>query len=219
MENSSGGFRLPVAREGLPFILIGAAAALLLWVLGLNLTAFIAGVLTAFVVFFFRDPERIPPSGRELVLSPADGRILEVRNIEGHDNPLGEPAVKVSIFMSVFNVHVNRIPVDGVVEEIRYHPGKFFSANLDKASFDNERNLVILKTVDSRRIVVTQVAGLVARRIVCYLSEGEGVAAGQRFGLIRFGSRLELLLPADASISVRKGDAAKAGVTGIGRFQ
>lgn len=218
MENSSERSRLPVAKEGLPFIMIGAGITVLLWVLGLVWLPAASGMVTLFVVFFFRDPERIIPPDPKLVLSPADGRVLEVVTVPGDDSPLGEPAIKVSIFMSVFNVHVNRIPVDCVVEEIRYHAGKFLSADLDKASSENERNLLILRTHDSRRIGVTQIAGLVARRIVCNVTQGEKAAAGQRFGLIRFGSRLELLLPADTAVSVRRGDRTQAGVTVIGRF-
>lgn len=218
MENSPGRFKLPFAKEGLPFILIGAGITILLLIPGFVWLPVAAGIVTLFVVFFFRDPERNPPSGSELVLSPADGRVLEVVTVEGDRNPLGEPAVKVSIFMSIFNVHVNRIPMDGVIEEIRYHPGKFLSADLDKASSENERNIVILRTSESRRIVVTQIAGLIARRIVCRVADGEQMTAGQRFGLIRFGSRLELLMPADTTISVRRGDRTQAGVTIIGRL-
>jgi phosphatidylserine decarboxylase len=191
---------------------------LIFWVLGLPAIAYPIGVLTVFVVFFFRDPERSSPPGDRNVLSPADGKILEVKQIDDSDNPLGGPAVKVSIFMSIFNVHVNRVPLNGVVEKIEYHPGKFFSANLDKASLENERNIVTLSADDSKRIVVTQIAGLIARRIVCNISEGDSVTAGNRFGLIRFGSRLELLLPPESSVSVEKGDRARAGVTVIARL-
>jgi phosphatidylserine decarboxylase len=217
-KNFSNKLRLPLAKEGFPFIGIGAGVTLTLWIIGLTLTAFVAGALTLFVIFFFRDPDRVPPSGHGIVLSPADGKVLEVKRVESPDNPLGEPAIKVSIFMSVFNVHVNRNPVDGLVEEIEYHPGKFLSANLDKASSENERNLIKLLTEDSHRIVVTQIAGLIARRIVCHIEKGDRVTAGRRFGLIRFGSRLELLLPIGSSISVRKGAMTQAGTTIIGRL-
>jgi phosphatidylserine decarboxylase len=218
MKNSSTKLRLPLAKDGIPFILIGAGVTLILWVSGLAAISYPVGLLTLFVVFFFRDPERTPPSGSGLVLSPADGKIIEVKRIDGGDNPLGEPAVKVSIFMSIFNVHVNRISVNGVVDKIEYHPGKFFSANLDKASSENERNIVTLRTEDSRKIVVTQIAGLIARRIVCRIAEGDSVKAGERFGLIRFGSRLELLVPADCSVPVKEGGRARAGVTVIARL-
>ncbi|MFO8088279.1 MAG: phosphatidylserine decarboxylase family protein, partial [Desulfatiglandaceae bacterium] len=191
---------------------------LIFWFLALKAIAYPIGVLTVFVLFFFRDPERSSPPGDRNILSPADGKILEVKRIDDSDNPLGGPAVKVSIFMSIFNVHVNRVPLNGVVEKIEYHPGKFFSANLDKASLENERNIVTLSAGDSKRIVVTQIAGLIARRIVCNISEGDSVTAGNRFGLIRFGSRLELLLPPESSVSVEKGDRTRAGVTVIARL-
>lgn len=218
MKNFFSKLRLPLAKDGFPFILIGIGITLMLWVLGLTAIAYLIGALTLFVVFFFRDPERTPPPGDRNVLSPADGKILEVKRIDGIDNALGKPAVKVSIFMSLLNVHVNRNPVSGVVEKIKYHPGKFFSANLDKASLENERNIVTLGTDNSKRIVVTQIAGLIARRIVCNISEGDSVTAGKRFGLIRFGSRLELLLPSESSVSVEKGARTRAGVTVIARL-
>jgi phosphatidylserine decarboxylase len=218
MKNSFTNLRLPLAKDGIPFIVIGLGMTIVLWGFGLTSIAYPMGVLTLFVLFFFRDPERKPPPGDRIVLSPADGRILEVRRIDGNDNPRGEPAIKVSIFMSVLNVHVNRIPVDGVVEKIQYHPGKFFSANLDKASLENERNIVTLRTDDSKTVVVTQIAGLIARRIVCNLSEGDSVKAGSRFGLIRFGSRLELLLPLESTVMVEKGERTRAGVTVIARL-
>jgi phosphatidylserine decarboxylase len=215
MKNSSGRFRLPLAKDGFPFILIGVGLTLVMWSLKLAAVAYPLGVLTVFVLFFFRDPERTPPPGEQNVLSPADGKVLEVKRIEDRDNPLGAPALKVSIFMSIFNVHVNRVPLDGVVEEIKYHPGRFFSANLDKASLENERNVVTLCNDNSKKIVVTQIAGLIARRIVCRIAEGDRVTAGSRFGLIRFGSRLELLIPEDCSVNVKKGDQTRAGLTVI----
>lgn len=218
MEKFFARLRLPLAKDGIPFILIGIGITLIFWVLALKAIAYPIGVLTVFVLFFFRDPERSSPPGDRNILSPADGKILEVKRIDDSDNPLGGPAVKVSIFMSIFNVHVNRVPLNGVVEKIEYHPGKFFSANLDKASLENERNIVTLSAGDSKRIVVTQIAGLIARRIVCNISEGDSVTAGNRFGLIRFGSRLELLLPPESSVSVEKGDRTRAGVTVIARL-
>jgi len=218
MKNSSAGFRLPVAKEGLPFIAIGFGVTFLLWVFGLNPPAYAAGAATLFVVFFFRDPERIPPEGPGIILSPADGKVLEVKRIEGRDNPIGQPAVKVSIFMTVFNVHVNRSPVTGVVERVEYHPGKFFSANLDKASSENERNILALRTDDALKVAVIQIAGLIARRIVCRVAEGDRVKAGRRFGMIRFGSRLEVLLPEGSSVLVERGEVTRAGMTVIGRL-
>jgi phosphatidylserine decarboxylase len=138
-----------------------------------------------------------------------------VETVEGHELLAG-PLKKISIFMNIFSVHVNRFPFAGRVETIRYYPGKFLSANLDKASSDNERNAVLIKTEDDRPILIIQIAGLVARRIVCWVNEGMNVSKGERFGLIRFGSRVEVLLPPDSAILVKIGDKVKAGETPIG---
>jgi len=204
-----------IVREGLPFILLFGAATLIaacfqaLWTAGLLL------ILTVFTASFFRNPERKIPEGGKLVLSPADGRVLKVE--EGIETDLARGAFrKISIFMNVFNVHVNRVPCSGAVTAIRYHEGKFLLADLDKASICNERNSVVVRTDDGHDIVTIQIAGLVARRIVCWLKEGMPVKKGDRFGLIRFGSRLEVLLPADTTISVQPGDKVRAGETPIG---
>ena len=149
-------------------------------------------------------------------MTPADGKVLDIKDLEDGNNPLGEPAVKLSIFMSIFNVHVNRVPVGGRISEISYHPGKFFSANRDKASELNEHNRVTVQTGDGRKIVFVQIAGLIARRIVCWIKEGDEVGAGQRFGLIRFGSRLDIYLPKDSRIIVQTRLKVKAGETILG---
>jgi phosphatidylserine decarboxylase len=196
----------PLAKEGLPFVLMSCALTLIFLYLGLFFVFILAAMISLFIIFFFRDPDRINDVEQNAVLTPADGKILEVRHFQDNNTPLGEPAVKVSIFMSVFNVHVNRIPIGGSIEKITYHPGKFFSANLDKAS----------KTHDSYKVVFIQIAGLIARRIACWVKEGERVEAGQRFGLIRFGSRLEVYLPADSQIIVNLNQKVKAGKTIIG---
>jgi phosphatidylserine decarboxylase len=205
-----------LAKEGVPFVLIGGALTVIFFSLGLLLTGMLTAMLSLFVVFFFRDPDRKTDADRKTVLTPADGKILEIQRLQNADNPLGEPAIKVSIFMSVFNVHVNRIPIGGTIRNITYHPGKFFSANLDKASKHNESNRVTLDTPDSHRVVVIQIAGLIARRIACWIKEGDRVDAGQRFGLIRFGSRLEVCLPEDSKITVELNQKVKAGKTIIG---
>ena len=205
-----------MAKEGIPFVSVGCALILIFSYFGLFFGALLAAITTLFVTLFFRDPDRKNDVKKNAVLTPADGKILEVRHFHDTDNPLGEPFVKVSIFMSIFNVHVNRIPIGGTVEKIAYHPGKFFSANLDKASKYNENNTITLQTSDSRRIVFIQIAGLIARRIACWIEEGEYVQAGQRFGLIRFGSRLEVYLPIDSQISVSLNQKVKAGKTIIG---
>jgi len=206
----------PLAKDGIPFVLMGGVLTLILFYLGLVFATIVAGGPTLFVSFFFRDPDRETDAEPKAVLTPADGKILEIKRIEDADNPLGEPAVKVSIFMSIFNVHVNRIPVRGTIRKITYHPGKFFSANLDKASKLNESNRIDLDTPDSHRVVVIQIAGLIARRIACWIKEEDHVNAAQRFGLIRFGSRLEVCLPADSRIIVELNQKVKAGETILG---
>ncbi|UCF82353.1 MAG: phosphatidylserine decarboxylase family protein [Desulfobacteraceae bacterium] len=205
-----------MAKEGFPFVTVGCALTFIFFYLGLLFATFLAAITTLFVIFFFRDPDRKKDSEQNAVLTPADGKILEVRHFHDTNNPLGEPVVKVSIFMSIFNVHVNRIPIGGTIEKITYRPGNFFSANLDKASKHNENNMISLLTSDSRRIVFIQIAGLIARRIACWIEEGDRVHAGQRFGLIRFGSRLEVYLPVDSQISVSLNQRVKAGKTIIG---
>lgn len=217
LDNSRIHNTWPVAKEGVPFILVSSGLAILLACIGLPYVAMLMGVLAFFVIFFFRDPERRHDIDEEgAVLTPADGTILEIRPHNGKDNPIGKPAVKVSIFMSIFNVHVNRIPIAGIIEKISYHPGKFFSANLDKASTENEKNLIILKAGDVERIAVVQIAGLIARRIACWVKKGDRVVRGQRFGLIRFGSRLEVYLPGESRIAVQVRQKVRAGVTPIG---
>ncbi|EFK10554.1 phosphatidylserine decarboxylase [delta proteobacterium NaphS2] len=207
---------LPVAREGFPFIFIGIVIFVIVACLGWTILTIMAGILTLFVIYFFRDPERRPSTEKNAVVTPADGRVLEIRPVEGKDNPLGRPATKVSIFMSIFNVHVNRIPVGGTITDISYHAGKFLSADLDKASEQNENNRVTLQTPDSKEILIIQIAGLVARRIVCWMNKGDAVVTGQRFGLIRFGSRLEVFLPIDSRMVVQVQQKVKAGETIIG---
>lgn len=208
----------PVAREGWIFIFVfGVVSAFFFiinwWFLGIPFL-----LLTLFTVYFFRNPERMGPKGEHLVLSPADGRVVEISNVESNDYT-GKPAKKIGIFMSVFNVHVNRVPISGTVNEIKYHPGKFLVASLDKASVHNERNAIIFDTEKSVPIVVVQIAGLIARRIVCYLSKGLHINQGERLGLIRFGSRVDLYLPDDSSVDISVGDRVRAGVTIIGRIE
>ena len=208
--------RLGIAREGLPFVGIGLLIALLFLLLGLSSLMIVAGALTLFVLYFFRDPDREAGAEQKAVLTPADGKVLGVWNLERGDNPLGTRAVKVSVFMSLFNVHVNRIPVGGRISRISYRPGAFFAANLDKASEKNEQNAVFLETQDGRKIVCVQIAGLIARRIACWIREGDEVQAGQRFGLIRFGSRVDVYLPEGSRVVVQPGHKVKAGKTILG---
>ena len=150
------------------------------------------------------------------ILTPADGKIIDIKVLDNDVNPLGESAVKVSIFMSIFSVHVNRIPVSGRIAKIDYHPGDFFSANLDKASEQNEKNQITLQTDQGPKIVFVQIAGLVARRIACWIKEGDRVQSGQRCGLIRFGSRLDVYVPQNSRIIGKRHQKVKAGETILG---
>ncbi|MBF0262047.1 MAG: phosphatidylserine decarboxylase family protein [Magnetococcales bacterium] len=209
--------RSPVAKEGLPFIAAFVAVAAAASALHAHLLAQgLLWILAGWCVWFFRDPERQTPTGEGLVIAPADGRVVA---IEETTAPLsGLPARKFSIFMNVFSVHVNRFPIDGTVEAVAYHPGKFLNAALDKASIENERMEVHAKTRNGVSISFVQVAGLVARRIVCYLKAGDAKAAGERFGLIRFGSRVDVYLPLTAKIQPALGDKTRAGETIIARL-
>jgi len=207
----------PVAREGMPFILCGIGLIILCLVIPGWLGALLFAVYTGFAIWFFRDPERVTPPGDDLVICPADGRVVEVTRVEKAPY-LDDHAIKVGIFMSPFNVHVNRAPVTGTVEHVEYHRGAFVKADLEKASLINEHNAVILRREDGVRVLVVQVAGLVARRIVCYLSVGDRAERGRRFGLIRFGSRVDTYLPVTAEIYARPGERVVAGETALGRI-
>jgi len=204
-----------IAREGIPFILFSLCLTFSAFFFGAMLSGAVLLLITVFITCFFRNPQRITPEYEKLVISPADGKVIKIEELSGKEF-LNGTCKKVSIFMNVFNVHVNRIPYSGHVELIRYEKGKFFSANLDKASTDNERNIIKIKGDDGNEMLVVQIAGLIARRIVCWISEGMYVRKGERFGLIRFGSCLELYLPVDCLISVKVGDKVIAGETPIG---
>jgi phosphatidylserine decarboxylase len=208
----------PIAREGFVFILPLLVLTVIFASVGINSLAVLFLVLTLFVTNFFRNPERIIPTDTNAVVSPADGRVLKIEEVEGNGLITGK-CKKISIFMNVFNVHVNRAPYTGTVKTIRYEEGKFFNASLDKASSLNEKNSVLVQTNDGREILTVQIAGLVARRIVCWVKEGMNIERGERFGLIRFGSRLEVFMPVDTEILVRVGDKVRAGETKIGSLQ
>jgi phosphatidylserine decarboxylase len=200
-------YGIPVAAEGWVFILPLAAVTALLLALGWKNTGIVFLVLMLFVLFFFRDPDRPVPQGKGVVVSPADGKVIVVKDVYEPDY-LKRDMKQVSIFLSVFNVHVNRIPVGGTVETVKYHPGKFLAAWDDKASLDNEQTAIVIAS-GKDKLVVKQIAGLIARRIVCYAKAGDAVSTGERYGLIRFGSRVDIFLPRDADIQVRVGDRIK----------
>jgi len=207
---------LPVAWEGIPFIAMSLAVTAVLLFLEWKFFAIPMMVLTLFIIYFFRDPDRTRIPNESAILTPADGKVLAIEDLPEGDNRYPNGAKKVSIFMSLFNAHINRIPISGKITGLSYHPGKFFSANRDKASLYNERNIVTLETHNRAKIAFVQIAGLVARRISCWVHEGDVVETGQRFGLIRFGSRLEVYLPPHCTIIVTKGQKVKAGQTILG---
>ena len=207
---------MPVAWEGIPFIAVSMAVTAILFIVDWEFIAIPMMVLTLFMIYFFRDPDRPQIHDESAILTPADGKVLAIEDLQNGDNRYQQGAKKVSIFMSLFNAHINRIPTSGRITELSYHPGKFFSANRDKASVYNEHNILTLDTNNRARIVFVQIAGCIARRISCWVNEGDRVEAGQRFGLIRFGSRLEVYLPPDCTIIVTKGEKVKAGQTVLG---
>lgn len=203
----------PIAVEGLPFILIGAAvSALLLFVH--PIPAAFALAVTLFIVYFFRNPQRVTPANESAVVAPADGLVIYVgKGIEPHTK---QEMTKISIFMSVFNVHVNRAPITGRVIDAFYIKGKFLDVRDERATFENEQSGLVMETTNGRKIVFIQVAGLIARRIVCYAKTGASLIRGQRYGLIRFGSRLDVYLPLDATTTVSLGVKTVAGETVLG---
>ena len=196
-----------IAREGWPFLAIAVVLALAatFWCASWSIPLWI---IALFVLQFFRDPAREIPQQAGAVLAPADGRIVKVERTR--DEYLQREAIKVSVFMNVFNVHSNRSPVDVTVQQVWYNPGKFINADLDKASTENEHNAVWLKTADGQDVTSVQVAGLIARRILCYVKAGDVLARGQRYGFIRFGSRVDVYLPLTASVKVAIGDKVSA---------
>jgi phosphatidylserine decarboxylase len=206
-----------IAREGWPFIGIAFVAALFASLFfGSGLIALLCWLVLVFVVQFFRDPPRPVPVGKDLVLSPADGRIVKVETAR---DPYAErDALLISVFMNVFNVHSNRSSIDGTVTGVEYTPGLFLSADLDKASTQNERNAIVLTSPEGRVVTLVQVAGLIARRILCYVGEGDKLARGQRYGFIRFGSRVDVYLPLDAVPKVAPGDMVMATTTILAEF-
>jgi len=201
-----------IAREGWPFLAAAiAASAVVTWLAGWWSAPFWLAAL--FVLQFFRDPAREVPGDAAAVVSPADGRIVAVERAA--DPYLGRDSIKISVFMNVFNVHSNRSPVEGRVQKRWYNPGKFVNAALDKASVENERNALWLKTSGGADVTCVQVAGLIARRILCYVREGDGLAKGQRFGFIRFGSRVDVYVPKDSRPVAALGDKVYASSTVI----
>jgi phosphatidylserine decarboxylase len=205
-----------IAREGWVFLAMAVAAALLLSATGHWLIAGFAWLAVLFILQFFRDPPRTIPRAPNAVLSPADGKVVRVER--ARDPYLQREALKISVFMNVFNVHSNRSPVDGIVVAAWYHAGSFLNAALDKASLENERNALHLRTAAGHDVACVQVAGLIARRILCYVKPGDTLARGQRYGFIRFGSRVDVYLAPDAVPKVAVGDTVYATETLLAEF-
>ncbi len=214
----------PVHPEGRKFGLIAGAATAFAFVMGWSLLAWPLAALTAWVLAFFRDPARTTPLDDRFVVSPADGlvtlieRVMPPPELSGADGLGDEPVTRVSVFMSVFDVHINRTPIRGIVRRVAYIAGKFINADLDKASEENERQHFLVEREDGIRIGFTQIAGLVARRILTFVKPGDAVETGQRIGLIRFGSRVDVYLPAGTSPRVIKGQRCVAGETIIAQL-
>ena len=208
---------MKVAREGVPFILIAALLAVGAWALAsrggpaVMVLAGVLTILTLWVVYFFRDPERTGERGDQLVVSPADGRVVMITDVDEPSFVHGK-ATRISIFMNVFNVHVNRYPVSGTVKYVHYNPGKFINAAADKASLDNEQMSVGLEA-GGRLVLVRQIAGAIARRIVTYSKVGDTATQAERFGLIRFGSRVDVFVPTNSVVRVTLGEKPVAGTT------
>lgn len=209
--------RIPVALEGAPFILAAAFATLIAALLDREALALSGLAATFFVLYFFRDPSRVVPDDASALVSPADGRIIKTETVFD-ERYLKTNVQKISIFMNVFDVHVNRTPFAGQVEKIVYEPGRFYSADSARAALENETCAVFLDAGQNRRLVFVQMAGLIARRIVCWAEKGDTLTKGSRFGLIRFGSRVDLYLPLDLRLEIKNGQVVKAGVTVLGRF-
>jgi phosphatidylserine decarboxylase len=206
-----------IAREGWPFIAIGVVVAVALSYVHWWVLAALAWVCVVFVVQFFRDPPRVAPTAENIVVSPADGKVVVVG--KARDPFLDRDALKISVFMNVFNVHSNRSPVDGTVKNKWYHAGSFLNAALDKASTENERNALHIATASGVDVTCVQVAGLIARRILCYVGPGDVLARGQRYGFIRFGSRVDVYLPPYATPKVAIGDVVYATTTVLAQLE
>ncbi len=205
-----------LAPEGYPFIIFFAVITIAAFTAGGAFTAFLPFVLTLFMLYFFRDPERTTPEGDSIFVSPADGKVILIQNVD-EGKYIKSSTLQVSIFMSPLNVHVNRSPCDGAVESVVHTPGKFLSAFKHEASLQNE-NIAMLLDTKYGKVLVRQVAGSVARRAVCRVKPGDTLKKGQRYGIIKFSSRLDVFLPKDVNIKVKVGDKVKAGETVIGEI-
>ena len=207
----------PVARAGYPFIFASAFATAIFALLGIEFLSILGLFITGFICYFFRDPDRLVPTGEGIIVSPADGKVIKIESVDQAPHYDGA-CTRISVFMSIFNVHVNRTPHEGTIRRVTYYPGKFISANLDKASAHNEHNALLLESPPGKKVGVVQIAGLIARRIICSVQPGDNLKRGQRFGMICFGSRLDIYLPHGTDIQVAVGDKVQAGSSILGRW-
>jgi len=208
LADRAGG--IPIAREGVPFVLGAGAPAVAAGVVGWMGPALALGALASYCAWFFRNPARVIPPGDELIVSPGDGLVVAVER-EYESRFLKAQSIRISIFLNIFNVHINRVPCEGVLCDVAYQPGQFIAASKPDATIRNEQNALMIQRSDGKKVLCVQVAGLIARRIVCWATPGERVAKGDRFGLIRFGSRMDLYLPEESQVIVKTGDRVKGG--------
>jgi phosphatidylserine decarboxylase len=208
---------IPVAKEGIPFIGAAVGVTLIAGLLGWNIVAVGGAILTLFVAWFFRNPYRVVPQGLRVVVAPGDGKVIAIDE-EFEPRFIKNRSIRVTIFLNVFDVHINRIPCEGIVEQVQYQPGLFLVASRPDATLRNEQNALMIRTVQGAKVLCVQVAGLIARRIVCWISPGDRAKVGERFGLIRFGSRMDTFLPIGTAVKVTVGDRVKGGETILGEL-
>ena len=209
VDRASG---VPIAKEGVPFVVGVGAPALAAGALGFIGPAMVLAALAGYTAWFFRNPHRDVPAGEDLIVSPGDGKVVA---IDGEFEPrfLKIDSIRISIFLNIFSVHINRVPCGGIIRDVGYQPGQFMAANHPNASVRNEQNAVMIQRQDGKKVLCVQIAGLIARRIVCWASPGELVMKGERFGLIRFGSRMDVFLPPESEVKVQVGDWVKGGTS------
>jgi phosphatidylserine decarboxylase len=208
---------IPIVREGLPFVAVAGAPAVAAGVLGWTGVAAAFGAVALFTAWFFRNPQRSSPTSDRAVVAPGDGKVVEICE-ESEPRFLKDKSVRISIFLNIFDVHVNRIPCQGTVEQVAYQPGRFLAASRPEATLQNEQNALLIRAAQGTKVLCVQIAGLIARRIVCWVTPGETVACGERFGLIRFGSRMDVFLPPGTKLKVKVGDHVKGGETLLGEL-
>jgi phosphatidylserine decarboxylase len=206
---------IPFAKEGIPFIGAAVGVTLLAGWLGWTFVAVGAAILTLFVSWFFRNPSRVVPQGPRVVVAPGDGKVIAIQE-EFEPRFFKASSIRISIFLNVFDVHINRLPCEGIIEDVQYQPGLFLVASKPDATLRNEQNALMIRTAQDAKVLCVQVAGLIARRIVCWISPGDRAVRGERFGLIRFGSRMDTFFPVGTAVKVAVGDRVKGGETILG---